>query len=67
VLAWLFARLSGRRFLLRIEDLDTAFSTGNGRSAAGRPDPLGIIFDGEPVVQSQRLTAYHDALPDTGP
>ena len=54
LLAWLFARSTGRRFLLRIEDIDTA------RVRPGMPDrqradlaALGITFDGEPVVQSQ--------------
>ena len=59
LLAWLFARSTGRRFLLRIEDLDAA------RVRPGMADQqladlaaLGITFDGEPVVQSQRLAAY---------
>ena len=63
LLAWLFARSTGRRFLLRIEDLDAA------RVRAGMADQqladlaaLGITFDGEPMVQSQRLAAYHHAL-----
>jgi glutamyl-tRNA synthetase len=63
LLAWLFARSTGRRFLLRIEDLDTP------RVRPGMADQqlrdlaaLGITFDGKPVVQSQRLTAYQDAL-----
>jgi glutamyl-tRNA synthetase len=63
LLGWLFARSTGRRFLLRIEDLDAA------RVRPGLADQqmadlasLGIHFDGEPVVQSQRLAAYHDAL-----
>jgi glutamyl-tRNA synthetase len=63
LLAWLFARSTGRRFLLRIEDLDSA------RVRPGMADQqiadlaaLGITFDGEPMVQSQRLAAYHHAL-----
>ena len=63
LLGWLFARSSGRRFLLRIEDLDAA------RVRPGMADQqqadlaaLGITFDGEPVVQSQRLAAYQEAL-----
>ena len=63
LLAWLFARSSGRPFLLRIEDLDAA------RVRPGMVDQqladltaLGISFDGECVVQSQRLAAYHEAL-----
>ncbi len=35
VLAWLFARSTGRRFLLRIEDLDASrVRPGHGRAAA---------------------------------
>lgn len=63
VLGWLFARSTERRFLLRIEDLDAA------RVRPGLADQqlddlaaLGVTFDGEPVVQSQRLAAYREAL-----
>jgi glutamyl-tRNA synthetase len=63
LLAWLFAQSSGRRLLIRIEDLDAA------RVRPGMADQqladlaaLGITFDGEPVVQSQRLAAYQEAL-----
>jgi glutamyl-tRNA synthetase len=63
LLAWLFARSTGRRFLLRIEDLDTA-RVRPGVADQQRDDlaALGITFDGEPVVQSQRLAAYRRAL-----
>jgi glutamyl-tRNA synthetase len=63
LLAWLFARSTGRRFLLRIEDLDTA-RVRPGTADRQRADlaGLGITFDSEPVVQSQRLTAYQHAL-----
>ena len=57
------ARTSGGKFLLRIEDLDP------GRS---RPELvelivedlhwLGLEWDGKPLVQSQRLDAYAEAL-----
>jgi glutamyl-tRNA synthetase len=63
VLAWLFARSTGRAFLLRIEDLDTS------RVRPGLADQqlrdltaLGLDFDGVPVVQSQRAAAYAAAL-----
>ena len=63
LLAWLFARSTGRRFLLRIEDLDTArVRPGMGEQQLGDLAALGITFDGNPVVQSQRLAAYQDAL-----
>ena len=63
LLAWLFARLTGRRFLLRIEDLDTArVRPGMADQQCADLAALGISFDGEPVVQSQRLAAYQRAL-----
>jgi glutamyl-tRNA synthetase len=63
LLAWLFARSTGRRFLLRIEDLDTArIRPGMGEQQLGDLAALGITFDGKPVMQSQRLATYQDAL-----
>jgi glutamyl-tRNA synthetase len=63
LLAWLFARSSGRCFLLRIEDLDAArVRLGLAEQQLVDLITLGITFDGEPVVQSQRLAAYHEAL-----
>lgn len=63
LLAWLFARGQGARFLVRVEDLD-----------AGRVRPeyeaqqladlaaIGLDWDGEVVRQSERLSLYHDAI-----
>jgi glutamyl-tRNA synthetase len=63
LLAWLFARSSGRRFLLRVDDLDAArVRPGMADQQLADLTTLGITFDGEPVVQSQRLAAYHEAL-----
>jgi glutamyl-tRNA synthetase len=63
LLAWLFARSTGRRFLLRIEDLDTArVRPGMADQQCADLAALGISFDREPVVQSQRLAAYQRAL-----
>ncbi len=63
VLAWLFARSTGRRFLLRIEDLD-ASRVRPGMAARQLADltAIGVTFDGTPVVQSQRDDAYQAAL-----
>lgn len=61
LLAWLFARSTGRRFLLRIEDLDRVRL----RSAARQIDDLaaiGLEWDGEIVYQSTRYDAYDEAL-----
>lgn len=65
VLAWLFARSTGRSFLLRIEDLDTQrVQAAAGVAAEQQADlaALGLDFDGAVLWQSQRLDAYRDAL-----
>jgi glutamyl-tRNA synthetase len=63
LLAWLFARSTGRRFLLRIEDLDAArVRPGIAEKQLADLTALGITFDGEPVVQSSRLAIYREAL-----
>jgi glutamyl-tRNA synthetase len=63
VLAWLFARSTRRRFLLRIEDLDrTRVRPGIAEQQLADFAALGVTFDGGPVVQSQRLAAYEEAL-----
>jgi glutamyl-tRNA synthetase len=65
LLAWLFARSSGRRFLVRIEDLDQArvdAATGVAERQLADLAALGIDHDGEVVRQSQRQGLYADAL-----
>lgn len=65
LLAWLFARSTGRAFLLRIEDLDTQrVRAAAGVAAEQQADlaALGLRFDAPVVWQSERLDAYHDAL-----
>jgi glutamyl-tRNA synthetase len=67
LLAWLFARSAGARFLVRVEDLD------QGRS---RPDlerrqlddlrVLGLDWDGEIVRQSERAHLYEEAITRLG-
>lgn len=69
VLAWLFARSTGRAFRLRIEDLDRVRS---GDPAVGRRQladlaALGIGFDPPTVAQSARLDAYAAALDRLAP
>jgi glutamyl-tRNA synthetase len=63
LLAWLFARASGGRYLVRMEDLDT------GRVREGAADQqladlaaLGLDWDGDVVFQSQRLDRYGEAI-----
>jgi glutamyl-tRNA synthetase len=63
VLAWLFARSTGRRFLLRFEDLDTG-RVRPGLDERQRRDlvALGLDFDPPTLVQSERAEAYDAAL-----
>lgn len=61
--AWLFARSQGARFLVRIDDLDPDRS--RPEHAAGQLADLaaiGIDWDGEPVLQSQRRALHAAAL-----
>lgn len=63
VLAWLFARSTGRRFLLRIEDLD-AHRVRPGLAEQQQADlaALGITFDGPVIIQSERRPLHDAAL-----
>ena len=60
LLAWLFARASGRRFLMRVEDLDRARDAGTAASQLADLERLGIDWDGEAVLQTE-LGAGHEA------
>jgi glutamyl-tRNA synthetase len=63
LLAWLFARSAGARFLVRIEDLD-AGRVRPGLAEAQLADlaALGLDWDGEVVAQSARTALYEAAL-----
>ena len=61
ILAWLFARSTGRRFLLRVEDLD--------RARAGAEEvqlrdlaAIGLTWDGDVVRQTDRGNLYANAI-----
>lgn len=62
LLAWLFARSSGRRFLMRIEDLDRARDAGAGTRQLEDLARLGIDWDGDPVLQSERGADHEAAI-----
>ncbi|WP_419945942.1 tRNA glutamyl-Q(34) synthetase GluQRS [Candidatus Poriferisodalis sp.] len=64
LLAWLFARSAGGRFLWRFEDLDGAVRPQFYDSQLRDVAALGIDWDGEPVRQSDRLDLYRDAIAD---
>jgi glutamyl-tRNA synthetase len=63
LLAWLFARSDGSRFLVRIEDLDRERSRPeHERTQLQDLRAIGIDWDGQPVRQSERTQLYRDAL-----
>jgi glutamyl-tRNA synthetase len=63
LIAWLWARHAGGRFLLRFEDLDSArVRPGCAQGQADSLAWLGLDWDGEPVAQSERLAGYAAAL-----
>src|SRR5919112_5949368 len=63
LLAWLFARSAGARFLVRIEDLD-AGRVRPGLAEAQLSDLAAIGLDWDPPVmtQSERLEHYAEAI-----
>jgi glutamyl-tRNA synthetase len=63
LVAWLFTRSQGGRFLVRVEDLDPQRSRRElEREQLADLRALGIDWDGEPVRQSERVERYHAAL-----
>src|SRR3954452_11691635 len=63
LLAWLFARSSGGRFLMRIDDLDRMRSRAHfEQMQLGDLAALGLDWDGAVVRQSERGTAYDAAI-----
>ena len=63
LIAWLSARSAGGRVVLRIEDVDSPrIKTGAAAQACDDLRWLGLDWDGEPLVQTQRLALYETAL-----
>ena len=63
VLAWLFARQSGRRFYMRVEDIDSERSSmESARRQLEDLAALGIKWDEPVVYQHDRGEAYAEAL-----
>ena len=58
VLAWLFARSTGRRFLVRIEDLDDRGHRDVGLRQLDDLAAIGLTWDDEPQWQSQHPERY---------
>ena len=63
LLAWLFARSTGRRFLVRVEDLDRVRPGAAARQLADL-SALGLDWDAPPVRQSERGNSYDEAIAD---
>lgn len=61
LLAWLFARSTGRQFLIRVEDLDRARA---GAEAEQLRDlaAIGVTWDGVVVRQTDREAVYTEAI-----
>jgi|SRR5215218_5819226 len=63
LLAWLFARSEGSRFLVRIEDLDPERSRPQWeRSQLDDLAAIGLDWDEQPLRQSERTELYRSAL-----
>ena len=61
--AWLWARATGGRFLLRFEDLDVGrVRAGIAARQAKDLRWLGLDWDGDPSFQHDRLALYSDAI-----
>lgn len=62
VLAWLFARSTGRRFLIRVEDLDDRARDDVARRQLADLAAIGVTWDGEPEWQSNHRARYDDVI-----
>lgn len=61
LIAWLWARSTDRRFLMRVEDLDRARSGSAERQLADLA-ALGLEWDGPVIYQTEHLELYANAL-----
>ncbi|QJC21209.1 tRNA glutamyl-Q(34) synthetase GluQRS [Arcanobacterium buesumense] len=64
LLAWAFARHTGRDFHMRIEDLDDRSRPQYIHRQLGDLETLGIDWDGPEIRQSQRLDRYEEIYAD---
>ncbi len=62
VLAWLFARSTGRRFLLRVEDLDDRTFSDIGERQVADLAAIGLTWDAPPEWQSAHRPRYDAAI-----
>jgi glutamyl-tRNA synthetase len=64
VLAWLFARSTGRRFLIRVEDLDDRTHDDVARRQLADLAAIGVTWDEEPQWQSGHRDRYAAVIAD---
>lgn len=63
LIAWMSARAQGGRVVFRIEDIDSPrIKPGAAQQACDDLRWLGLDWDGEPIVQTERLSLYEAAL-----
>lgn len=62
VLAWLFARSTGRRFLIRVDDLDDRTFTDIAQRQLDDLAAIGVTSDEEPEWQTQHTARYDAAI-----
>lgn len=63
LLAWLFARSAGSRFLVRVEDLDRSrVREGIEEGQLADLQALGLEWDGPVACQSERMELYEEAI-----
>lgn len=62
MVAWLCARSTGRKFLMRIEDVDRGRDAGAADEQLAELAAIGLDWDGEPVFQTARRAAHDAAI-----
>ena len=62
VLAWLFARSTGRRFLIRVDDLDDRTDADVGNRQLDDLAAIGLTWDEPPEWQTEHTARYDAAL-----
>jgi glutamyl-tRNA synthetase len=62
VLAWLFARSTDRRFLVRVEDLDDRTRTDTAERQVADLAAIGVTWDEPPEYQTQHVARYDVVL-----
>ena len=62
ILAWLFARSTGRRFVIRVDDLDDRTRTDIGTRQLGDLAAIGLTSDQPPEWQTQNPNRYSEAI-----